>query len=184
MAISPSEAAEALQDIDSTERRTRMSGAYAIGSPHLILWGIIWVAGYTACGLTQPGQWGLIWLPLVLAGIVGAIVLAQRLPATKTAWPVASTMLLAVATALFMVAVYAVFQPATPLPYLIFPALVAAIIYVTIGLIALPRYAWIGAAVFLAVMAGWLFAQPLLPFVIAAAGGGGLILGGLWLRQP
>ena len=32
-------------------------------------------------------------------------------------------------------------------------------------------------------MAGFVYAKPWLPFWIAAAGGGGLILGGLWMRR-
>lgn len=184
MAISSGEAAEALRDIERTDRRTRRSVGYSIGSPHLILWGVIWAIGYTACGLTPPEQWGYVWLPLVLAGVAGAVVIGRRLPAGKAAAPVPSTLLLSLAIALFMVSVYAVFQPSTPLAYLIFPALLAAIIYVVIGLTVLPRYAWIGAGIFVVAMAGWLFARPLVPFFIAAAGGGGLILGGLWMRRP
>src|SRR3954447_18410768 len=77
MVISSTEAAEALRDIAQTDRRTRVSGAYHVASPHLILWGLIWAAGYTGCGLTPPAQWGLVWLPLVVMGVVGASVLGR-----------------------------------------------------------------------------------------------------------
>ena len=32
-------------------------------------------------------------------------------------------------------------------------------------------------------MIGFVYAKPYLPFWIAASGGGGLILGGLWMRR-
>src|SRR4051794_35989275 len=66
MVISSSEAAAALRDVAQTDRRTRVSGAYHVASPHLILWGLIWVAGYSGCGLMPAEQWGLVWLPLIL----------------------------------------------------------------------------------------------------------------------
>ncbi|HZC38366.1 MAG TPA: hypothetical protein VE221_06800, partial [Sphingomicrobium sp.] len=88
------------------------------------------------------------------------------------------------AIALFIGSVYFVFQPATPSPYLVFPALITALIYVLLGsLLGLPRYAAIGAAMFLVAMVGFIFDKPGLPFWIAASGGGGLIVGGLWMRR-
>jgi hypothetical protein len=75
-------------------------------------------------------------------------------------------------------------RSATPLPYLVFPALITALVYVLLGgLLGLPRYLAIGAIMFLVTMIGFVYAKPFLPFWIAAAGGGGLILGGLWMRR-
>jgi hypothetical protein len=191
MVISSTEAAEALRDIAQTDRRTRVSGAYHVASPHLILWGLIWAAGYTACGLTPPEQWGLVWLPLIAVGVIGAFMLGMRTSAGNkgaaaggAGFAVGKSMILALAIGLFIGSVYFVFQPASPLPYLVFPALITALIYVLLGaLIGLPRYTAIGAIVFLVAMVGFVYAKPMLPFWIAAAGGGGLILGGLWLRK-
>jgi hypothetical protein len=188
MVISSTEAAAALRDIAQTDRRTRVSGAYHVASPHLILWGLIWVVGYTGCGLTPPEQWGLVWLPLILVGVVGAIVLGMRAgPKGISGAPgfsVGKSVTLALAIGAFMGSVYFVFQPASPLPYLVFPALITALVYVLLGgLLGLPRYVAIGAIMFLVTMAGFVYAKPFLPFWIAAAGGGGLILGGLWMRR-
>jgi hypothetical protein len=191
MTISSTEAAQALRDIAQTDRRTRVSGAYHVASPHLILWGLIWAAGYTLSGLTPPERWGLVWLPLIAVGVIGAVVLGMRAGGGqrregigKAGFSAGRTVTLALAIGLFIGSVYIVFQPASPLPYLVFPALITALIYVLLGaLLGLPRYTAIGAAMFLVTMAGFLYAQPLLPFWIAAAGGGGLILGGLWMRK-
>jgi hypothetical protein len=192
MVISSTEAAAALRDIAQTDRRTRVSGAYHVASPHLILWGLIWAVGYTGCGLTPPEQWGLVWLPLILVGVAGAVVLGMRAGARSSGagasgaagFSAGKSAILALALGLFMGSVYYVFQPATPLPYLVFPALITALVYVLLGaLIGLPRYVAIGAVMFLVTMLGFIYAKPFLPFWIAAAGGGGLILGGLWMRR-
>lgn len=188
MVISSTEAAEALRDIAQTDRRTRVSGAYHVASPHLILWGLIWAAGYTGSGFTPPEKWGLVWLPLILVGVVGAIVLGKRAglggASGAAGLSVGKSMTLALAISLFIGSVYFVFQPVSPLPYLVFPALITALIYVLLGgLLGLPRYVAIGAVMFLVTMVGFIYAKSYLPFWIAAAGGGGLILGGLWMRR-
>jgi cbb3-type cytochrome oxidase subunit 3 len=191
MVISSTEAAEALRDIAQTDRRTRVSGAYHVASPHLILWGLIWAAGYAGSGFTPPEKWGLVWLPLILVGVVGAILLGRRGAAMgvggasgAAGFSVGKSMTLALAIGLFIGSVYFVFQPVSPLPYLVFPALITALIYVLLGgLLGLPRYVAIGAIMFLVTMVGFIYAKPFLPFWIAAAGGGGLVLGGLWMRK-
>jgi hypothetical protein len=188
MVISSTEAAEALRDIAQTDRRTRVSGAYHVASPHLILWGLIWAAGYTGSGLTPPEKWGLVWLPLIAIGVVGAIALGMRAgskgAAGASSFSSARWTIPALAIGIFMGAVYFVFQPASPLPYLVFPALITALIYVLLGvLLGLPRYTAIGAIMFVVTMIGFIYARPMLPFWIAIAGGGGLILGGLWMRK-
>jgi hypothetical protein len=84
---------------------------------------------------------------------------------------------------LFACAVYVVFAPTRPEPFLVLPALLLGLVYVVAGVWKMQRLAWIGAAVFLLTMAGYLLLQPWLSFWIAGVGGGGLILGGLWLRR-
>src|SRR4051794_2750259 len=81
MPISPGQAAAALEEVEQTERRTRLSGGYAAASPHLILWGLIWIAGYGGCAVTPPERWGLVWLPLAAAGIAGSSYFSRRRPA-------------------------------------------------------------------------------------------------------
>ena len=124
-------------------------------------------------------------------GIVGAVALGMRAGAGKTSdasgkagFRAGQATMLALAIGLFIGSVYFVFQPASPLPYLVFPALITALIYVLLGaLLGLPRYTAIGTIMFLVTMTGFVYAKPFLPFWIAAAGGGGLILGGLWMRK-
>ena len=135
MVISSTEAAEALRDIARTDRRTRVSGAYHVASPHLILWGLIWAAGYTGCGLTPAEQMG----PGVAAADrdryrrrgrprhAGRRRKQGRSSAAGRASQSASRSILALAIGLFIGSVYFVFQPVSPLPYLVFPALITAL---------------------------------------------------------
>lgn len=185
MLISSGEAAATLRDVDAVGRQTRMAGGYAMASPHLILWGAVWIIGYVATGLTRPAVWGLVWLPLVLVGAIGGMLIAQRSRSrgSRVGVSSATSVLWAVAIAAFFLSVYTVFRPTTLAPYLVFPALVTALIYVAVGLYGWPRFGWVGALIFVATMGSYLFAEPWLPFCIALAGGGGLVLGGLWLRK-
>lgn len=182
--ISKAEAAASLSEADAVGRRTRTAGGYAMAGPHLILWGAVWLVGYTFTGLVDPRSLSLVWLPLVLAGAVGATVLGRRARTRDVRFgaTLIKSLVMAVSIALFFLAVYLVFQPATLAPYLVFPALVTALIYVVIGVYGWPRLGWIGAGMFVVSMSAYFFAGSYLPFCIALAGGGGLMLGGVWLR--
>lgn len=46
MPIHPQEAATALREITATEQQSHKAYHYQQASPHLILWGVIWVIGY------------------------------------------------------------------------------------------------------------------------------------------
>lgn len=78
MPISRDEAAAALQDIARTSGRSQTFRGYRIAGPILILWGVIWVAGYSAMGVLPPPQWGWLWLGLDTVGVGGSIALAVR----------------------------------------------------------------------------------------------------------
>lgn len=182
--ISKAEAAASLSEADAIGQRTRMAGDYATASPHLILWGAVWLVGYTATGFIDPRSLALVWLPLVLIGTVGATVIGRRARSrgARFATSPMKSLAMAISIALFFLAAYLVFRPATLAPYLVFPALVTALIYLVIGVYGWPRLGWIGVGMFLTSMGAYFFAGPYLPFCIALAGGGGLMLGGAWLR--
>lgn len=186
--ITRNEAVESLRDVERVSRRTHVASAYAVASPHLILWGLVWVAGYTGTGLTAPASWGWVWLPCIGAGSIGSAILGRRAARSGAAKPGGSanpnarSLLMALIIMLFMGSVYLVFKPSSMLPYLVFPALIIALTYALVGTFGLPRFTWIGAGIFVMVMLGYLLAPGLMSFWLAAAGGGGLILGGLWMR--
>jgi hypothetical protein len=76
-----------------------------------------------------------------------------------------------------------VFRPTTVDPAIVYPGLMTGLVYAGVGIAFAPRYLWIGAAVFVASLVGFFFFHPWLAYWMAAVGGGGLLLSGLWLRR-
>lgn len=183
MGISRSEAASALTDIESTAGRSRLLKGYHVAGPILMVWGVIWALGYSAMGLLEPGRWGLIWLVLDGIGIVATILLSRTgkgAARTGQGWKIMAGVLAVLA---FYAATLALFQPASVDATIAYPGVVTGLVYAGVGIVYAPRYLWIGAAVFAASLVGYFVFQPWLAFWMAAVGGGGLFVAGLWLRR-
>jgi hypothetical protein len=184
MTISPGQAAAALEEVEETERRTRTTTGYAIASPYLILWGLIWILGYGGCAVVSPERWGLVWLPLAGVGTLGSIIVAGRTKRLKKRGSSLPAVVVALAIMVFVGSVFYVFRASDPRAYLVFPALIVGLVYTLAGTLQrLPRFAAIGVAVFVLTMVGYVGAPQWTAAWIAAAAGGGLVLGGLWLRK-
>jgi hypothetical protein len=184
MGISKTEAASALADIESTAGRGRLLKGYQVGGPILMVWGVVWAAGYTAMGVLPPERWGLAWLALDAFGIVATALLGRRggkvAARAGQGWKIGAGV---VAITAFMAATYAIFRPTSVEPAIVYPGLMTGLVYAGVGIAFAPRYLWIGASVFAATLVGWFFFQPWLAFWMAAVGGGGLFVGGLWMRR-
>ena len=183
MGISRTEAASALTDIERTTGRSRQLKAYQIAGPILMVWGVVWALGYSGMGLLPAEQWGLVWLPLNVIGVVASILLGRRGASKAGAGQTWKMWAVTLAICAFMAATYAVFQPTSTDAFIVFPGMIAGLVYAAFGIAAAPRYLWIGAAVFAASLIGFFFFQPWLAFWMAAAGGGGFFVAGLWLRR-
>ena len=85
MSLSSKEAAETLSDVERAGRRSAQAFGYRKASPHLILWGIIWVIGYSATDL-RPADANLIWAALIAAGCIGGYVLGRGHERSPQAW--------------------------------------------------------------------------------------------------
>lgn len=183
--ISQQEASSVLRDVEATETRTVRSGLYAAASPHLVLWGAIWACGYAACQFTGPERWAPIWGVLTAVGVALAFWLSWR-QSSRSARRDHSAGTIAVMTltvGLFIIATLVLFAPVEPMAALAFPSLVMGLVYVMMGYNLMPRLAFVGAGIASVVMAGFLLAPEWTALFAALAGGGGLMLGGLWLRD-
>ncbi len=183
MVISRNEAASALTDIESTAGRSRLLKGYHVAGPILMVWGVIWALGYSGMGLLPTEQWGLVWLPLDVIGVVASILLGRRGKSgagARQGWKMWAVML---TIAAFVTATYAVFRPTSTDAFIVFPGMIAGLVYTGFGIAAAPRYLWIGSLVFAASVVGFFFFEPWLAFWMAAVGGGGLFVSGLWLRR-
>lgn len=187
MNISKDDAAGALRDIETAQMRAGEMRGYRLAAPYLIGWGLIWAIGYSAMAMRPMSDWGLIWLPLDLIGIGGSIVAGRRdrhrAPQTGIVRPASWRVIAAVLfVAMYMAATYGLFAPRNAEPFIIYPGMVVGAIYVVVGLAWMPRLGWIGLAIFLLTVAGLFVPRDYLLYWMAAVGGGGLMLSGLWLR--
>jgi hypothetical protein len=181
MGLSPQDALTALNDVEAADARARASQSNRAGAPYLLLWGAIWVVGYVLTGLLPGRLIGPMWLVLGLGGAAAMFLLPKRESAIANKWSRAAFF---VAIAAFVSATYWVMQPTEPAQYNVFPPMIVALIYMLMGGLKQTRIMWVGAALFVLTLIGYAFLKPVLPFWLAAVGGGGLILGGLWMRQP
>lgn len=180
MSISREEAALALSQIDLTTERSREMKGYRIAGPIFMVWGVIWAIGYCGMGVLPIRQWGWMWLGLDVLGVALQLVISRRYGATARSGKPAAA---AVAIIAFEAATEHFFHASSPAPYLIYPGLVIGFAYMMIGLWRMPRLAWIGVAIFTASLAGIYLIHQGLTYWMAAVGGIGLFLGGLWLRK-
>ena len=184
MTMSRTEAQEALSEIERTTGRSFTLRAYRGGGPILMLWGVIWIIGYVAMGLEPPDRWGLVWAPLDLIGFVATLLMVcSRHPGADRVQRAWRTVGMVLAVGAFCGAVLTIFQGRGVNTYLAFPGLITGMIYAMIGVWRMPRYVWIGAAMFAATLAGYFWFPMWLAFWMAGVGGCALILGGFWLRR-
>ncbi|HVA41287.1 MAG TPA: hypothetical protein VNF49_11525 [Candidatus Binataceae bacterium] len=180
MSIPREEARETLQGIQQTERNSKKLHGYRQASPHLILWGIIWVIGYGGTYLNS--QWARAWPVLTLVGVVGSIVIARRMaPGRPRDWRRPATGFTIFA---FINAFFAVAGPLSALTVSATIPLWVAFIYVLFGIwTRSTRLLVTGAVLGTLVVAGFFALPQYFQLWMAAVGGGGLILGGIWMRS-
>lgn len=183
--VSKSEAQSALSEIDSVTRRGMALKGYRHAGPILMVWGVIWGMGYLGMAYLAPTSWGWMWLALDVIGVAATLLQSPRGEAAGAVpgqvWRTALGMAACVA---FVLAIVAVFPKTELLPYIALPGLFVGFIYAVMGVIAAaPRYALIGVVTFAATLAGYYLWPAYLAQWLALVGGGGLVLGGLWLRS-
>lgn len=182
MPLSPNEAADALKDLSSTERRSASAYGYHTASPHLILWGFIWIAEYG--GFYFFPHRPAIFPLLSVAGIFGSYIIGRRMKgaaSTNFSWRYFATF---VAIFAFVGALFIVMPPTRDAQLVAFFPLLVALAYVLMGIWrGLVRIGVVGVAIGVLTLVGYFYLQPYFLPWIAAVGGGALLLGGLWLRR-
>jgi len=184
MDISRDDAAQALSDIASTQSRSHALAGYHMASPILIIWGVVWLAAYTAMGLLPVTQWWWVWLPGDIIGILATLWLTSRAAKkTGTKGHNGRTLGFMVLILVVCAGVFAMVRTQDLNVYMAFPGLLTGAVYAAIGLTRMSRYMWLGAAVIAASLLGFFAFPTILPYWMAVAGGGGLIVGGLLFRR-
>jgi hypothetical protein len=182
MPVPPQEAAGALHDIEHAQRRSAIAYGYQKRSPHLILWGVIWIVGY-ALVYARP-QWGATWLVLAPAGFLASFWIGRRTRAETSrtfGWRYAATIIVIL---LFITALFAIMPPTKGAQAAAFFPLLVAVFYAVFGIWRdAARMAVLGLAVGALTVAGYFLLSPQFFMLwMAGVGGGALILGGFWMR--
>ncbi len=181
MPVSQNDAADALRDIDQTQQRSARLYGYRVASPHLIVWGVIWAVGYTA-SYFRP-QWQAVWPALVVIGMVASFWFGARTQpqgAVKFEWRYAATF---AAMAAFISAVFAILPPVTGAQTGAFFPILVGFFYTLIGIWCRGvRMLIAGVALVALTLFGFFYLQPYFALWMAIVGGGGLVLGGIWLK--
>ena len=181
MTINSNEAAKALSDIDEMVRRVRQSQTYDIASLIMILWGALVFAGNIATYL-WPRHGYHIWIAVNVVGVLATLATIYfRVSARSFDVRMLVAYLLFFAFGYLCTKVLGDFTPRQlgtfwPIYFMLFYAIAGlwlghafVLIGVGISILTLIGYFYIGEAAFLLWMA----------FV----NGGGLLLGGLWMRR-
>jgi hypothetical protein len=184
MSLTPNEAASALRDIEAAGRRSGQAFGYRISAPHLVIWGLVWVVGYGGTDLA-PQFVNILWPAVVILGTVASLVTGTLMAkASKNGrrgdgWRYG---LLVVVFWAFLLATYSIMHPG-PREQGAFVPLAIAAIYAGIGMWMGLRYVLLGAAVTALTLFGFFEIQQHFNLWMAAVGGGGLIVAGLWMRS-
>jgi hypothetical protein len=180
MPISPEQASDALHQVVDAQARSETLYRYWRSSPHLILWGILWMTGF---GLTDafPTYATLIWGVVTPVGIAIGIVIDRGRERTSRNWRYA---VIALAFATFFFAAFSIVKPYHVNQVGAFICLVVALIYVLAGVWFGIRYIAAGMLIAALTLAGFFLLHSHFSLWMASIGGSALIITGLWLRKP
>jgi hypothetical protein len=181
--LNPAQAAQALKEAGAAERRSAEAYRYQRFSPYLLLWGVIWIAGYSGSDLWARSS-GRIWLGLVALALLASIAIARSFADGRAdpqvRWRTAAFFVVVWA---FLMATYAIMRPVTPLQYGAFLPLLVAFAYVVLGLWGGRRLVITGVLVGALTLGGFFYLPQHFLLWEGFVGGGGLILAGLWFRR-
>ena len=177
------QAAAALRDIDDVVHRVRQSRIYDLNSRIMVLWGVLAFAGNVATWL-WPRYGGQIWIAVDVVGVAGMFAISvsdyARTRVRSFDLRVLAVFLLFFAFGHFCSDVLGHFTPRQqgtfwPIYFMLFYAIAGlwfgyAFIAIGLGITALTLIGYYGI--------GEAF-----PLWMAFVNGGGLILGGLWMRR-
>jgi hypothetical protein len=180
MSLSRADASAALADAAAAETRSVTFRAYQSAAPHLIIWGIAWALAY-ALGDLSPRYGNAAWLVIAPAASLCDILAARADRRGES-----NMRLIGGAFAIVVVFVggtVAIMAPTDPRQVGAFIPLVVAAAYAIFGLMHQPRLLVLGAGLAALTLTGFFVLPAHFLLWMAVVGGGGLILGGLWLRQ-
>jgi len=180
MTISKEQAAAALRDLRTTQDRSSSLYKYAKASPHLALWGCVWMLAY---GLTDafPTKAGQVWL---IADCIGAALSIYIVLVHQRAASAAGRLLASILTIVaFAITVFCILPPDSGKQVSALIPMIVATIYVLFGIWHGRRLVVTGFLIAACTMFGFFFLQSHFNAWMAVVGGTSLILTSVWLKQ-
>ena len=183
MNIESREAAAALSDIEDVVRRVRQSRIYQLASLMLIMWGALVFAGNLGSFLL-PRYAGYFWIAVNVAGIAGSFAISAfgyRRTGVRT-----FDVRMLIAFLLFFAFGFlctSVLGNFTPRQMGVFWPIYFMLLYVIAGLWFGKAFVAIGLGISALALVGYFFIGNWFEPWMAFVNGGGLMLGGLWMRR-
>jgi hypothetical protein len=181
--IDSQQASAALDDIDDVVRRVRQSRIYEIASIIITLWGVLVLAGYVA-NYVWPRHGYTIWTAVDLGGLVIASAVGFFINRRSGAgnFPIRSTIsfLLIGVFGLYCTLLLGQFGPRQ---MIVFWTLYGMMFYAIAGVWFGYAFIVIAACTTALTLISYCYAGPAFLLWMAVAHGGGLIVGGLWMRR-
>ena len=183
MNIESREAAAALNDIEQIVRRVRQSRIYDLASLMLILWGALTFAGYLVTYLL-PRNAGYAWPAVYVAGIAGSFAISAfgyaRTGIRSFDIRMFAALLLFFAFGFFCTSGLGHF---TSRQMGTFWPVYFMLVYTIAGLWVGQAFVAIGLSITALTLIGYFFIGDAFDLWMAFVNGGGLVLGGLWMRR-
>jgi hypothetical protein len=181
--IDSKQASEALSDIEEIVRRVRQSTIYNLASLMMIMWGVLVFFGNVASFL-WPRSAGYVWLAVNVTGIAGSFAISALDQARTGVRSFDIRML--VAFLLFFA--FGIFAGSwlghfTPRQLGTFWPIYFMMVYTIAGLWVGYAFVAIGMGITVLTLIGYFFVGHWFEPWMAVVNGGGLVLGGLWMRR-
>jgi hypothetical protein len=177
------QAKEALNDIDDIVRRVRQSRLYDLNSQIMVLWGVLVFAGNVATWL-WPRYGGYIWITIDIVGVAGlAAISVMNYSRTRVRTFDIRTLAMFVLFFAFGYFCADVLGHFTPRQQATFWPIYFMLFYTIAGLWFGYAFIAIGVGITVLTLIGYFYIGEAFPLWMAFVNGGGLILGGLWMRR-
>ena len=181
--IDSQQASQALGEIEEVVGRVRQSRIYNIASLIMIMWGVLVCAGNIATYL-WPSYGNYVWIAVYVVGIMGSVAISARVHSRVGVRTfdlrLLTAFLLFVAFGFFCAILLGHFTPRQqgtfwPIYFMLF--------YSIAGLWFGHAFVAIGLGISALTLFGYFYIGAAFPLWMAFVNGGGLIVGGLWMRR-
>jgi hypothetical protein len=181
--IDSKQANEALTEINEIARRVRQSTIYNLASLMLVMWGALTFLGYLVTWLS-PRNSGYAWLMVYVAGIAGSFAISAfdyaRTRIRTFDFRALAALLLFIAFGIFTSQWLGHF---TPRQMGTFWPIYFMLVYTIAGFWVGQAFVAIGLSIIALTLIGFFLIGDAFDLWMAFVNGGGLILGGLWMRR-